>query len=108
MRSAAVILFIAVVASVALYCAQRKTIAKGSSLAATLVESNPTVKTMTCDDNVPIHQSGATFACRAEFKNGETADYRFAMNRDGNITVIDQGPAQAAPRIKKTSDPWGD
>lgn len=108
MRSLGVLVFIALVAAVALYCAQRKTVARGSALAATLVESNPTLRAMTCDDDVPIGRSGATFACRAEFKNGDVADYTFAMNREGNITVVDHGPTQSTPRIKKTSDPWGD
>lgn len=108
MRSAAAIVFIALIAAVALYCAQRKTVARGTSLAATLVESNPAVESMTCDDHIPIGVAGARFACRATFKNGDVADYTFAMNRDGAITVVDHGPTQSAPRIEKTSDPWGD
>ncbi|NVB85321.1 MAG: hypothetical protein HOV81_43560 [Kofleriaceae bacterium] len=108
MRSAAAIVFIALIAAVALYCAQRKTVARGASLAATLVESNPSLQSMTCDDHVPIGVNGAKFACRAEFKNGDVAEYTFAMNRDGDITVVDHGPTRSVPRIKKTSDPWGD
>jgi hypothetical protein len=107
-RSAAVVVFIALVASVALYCAQRKTVAKGSALADTLIQSNPNLKTLSCDDSVPIGLAGARFACRAEFKNGDVADYSFAMNREGSITVVDHGPTQSAPPIKKTSDPWGE
>jgi hypothetical protein len=107
-RSALVIVFIALVASVALFCAQRKTVAKGSALANTLMESNPMLRAMTCDDHIPIGQDGARFACRAEFKNGVIAGYTFAMNREGSITVVDHGPTEAAPPIKKTSDPWGD
>ena len=103
MRSVGVIVFIALVAAAAVYCAQRKTVARGAALAATLVESNQTLKAMTCDDHVPIDKSGAKFACRAEFKNGDVADYTFAMDREGNIRVVD-----SPPRIKKTSDPWAD
>lgn len=108
MRNAAVIVFIALVASVALFCAQRKTVAKGSALATTLLQSNPMLSGMTCDDNVPIDHDGARFSCKAQFKNGDVADYSFSMNREGSITVVDHGPTESAPRIKKTSDPWGE
>lgn len=108
MRSAAVIVFIALVAAAAVYCARRKTVARGSALAATLLEANPTLRAMSCDNHVPIDRDGAKFACRAEFKNGDFAVYTFAMNREGNITTLDHGPTRSPPRIKKTSDPWGD
>jgi hypothetical protein len=107
-RSAAVIVFIAIVASVAVYCAQRPTVARGEALAATLIEANPMLKSMQCDDKVPIGMDGATFGCHAEFKNGDAVDYKFEMNREGNIKAVDHGETTSKPRIKKTSDPWGD
>ena len=107
-RSAAVIVFIAIVAAVALFCAQKRTVARGSALASTLMEVTPALKAMKCDDEVPIRRDGARFACRAEFKNGDVVDYQFAMSREGTIKVVDHGPTQATPRIKKTADPWGD
>lgn len=108
MRSAAVIVFIALVAAVALYCAQRPTIARGSVLAADLVEANPLLLALDCDPEVPIGLRGATFQCRAHFKNGDEVDYTFGIDREGRINVVDRGEARSVPRIKKTSDPWGD
>jgi hypothetical protein len=100
--------FVAVVAAVALYCAQRRTVARGDAIAAELVEMNPLLRAMDCDREVPIGMKGATFACKAHFKNGDSVEYTLAMDRAGQIRVIEHGMATSAPRIKKTSDPWGD
>jgi hypothetical protein len=52
---------------------------------------------------------GATFKCKVEWKNGNIEDYKFKMNREGSITALDHGPTTPSePKIKKTSDPWGD
>lgn len=101
-------MFITLVAAVALYCAQLRTVARGKALAASLMEVTPTLKALTCDDKVPIDVDGAKFGCHAEFKNGDVVDYQFAMSREGTIKVVDHGPTQSVPRIKKSSDPWGD
>lgn len=108
MKSLAVIVFIAAVAAVALFCAQQRTVARGQALGASLLETNPMLKSMSCDDAVPIGMDGATFGCKVEFKNGDRVDYKFKMNREGSIVAIDHGPTSAEPKIKKTSDPWGD
>src|SRR3954452_23929499 len=76
-KSLAVIVFIAAIAGVALFCAQKRTVARGEALGASLIESNPNLKTMHCDDAVPIGKDGATFACKVEFKNGDLVDYKF-------------------------------
>jgi len=56
-----------------------------------------------------IGMDGATFGCKVLFKNGDVVDYKFKMNREGDIVAIDHGPAATSePKIKKTSDPWGD
>ncbi len=107
-RNVAVLLFIAAIGSAALYCAQRKTIAHGDVLAAELVQANPLLQRLDCDKEVPIGLHGAEFACKAFFKNGDEADYKFALDRAGRINVVDQGTTRSTPRIKKTSDPWGD
>ena len=108
MRSAAVIVFIAIVGATGIYFANRPTVARGSVLAADLVQSNPLVRVLECDEAVPIGLSGGRFKCHAEFKNGDTQGFTFAIDRNGQITVVEQGEATSAPRIKKTSDPWGD
>jgi hypothetical protein len=105
-RRVAVILFIAVAGAAALYCAQRPTVARGSVLAAGLVSSNPGLERLDCDEKVPIGVAGATFRCKAFFKDGAEADYTFGLDRDGRINVVDRD--ETKPRIKKTSDPWGD
>jgi hypothetical protein len=103
-----VIVFITLVAVVAVYCAQRRTVARGAAIAAELVEMNPLLGSMDCDREVPIGMTGATFACKAHFKNGDEVDYTLAMDRNGQIRVVEHGATKSAPRIKKTTDPWGD
>jgi hypothetical protein len=100
--------FIALVAAVAVYCAQRPTVARGDVLAADLVRANPLLRGLDCDKRVPIGHAGATFRCTAMFKNGDQQEYMFKINREGVIDVVERGNARSAPRIKKTSDPWGD
>jgi len=99
-RTVATIVFIMAVAAAALYCAQRKTVARGDVLAAMLVQSSPRLERLECPREVPIGVQGATFECKAFFKNGEVADYTFALDREGRIAT------QSTPRIQKTSDPW--
>lgn len=107
-RSIAVIAFIAAAAAAALYCAQRPTVARGSVLAGQLVESNPLLDRLDCDAEVPITVSGATFDCKAFFKNGDQVDYTFGLDRNGRFSVVEWGATRPLPRIKKTDDPWGD
>jgi hypothetical protein len=100
--------FIALVAAVALFCAQKTTVARGDAIAAELLESNPLLSGMECDRDVPLGLSGATFGCKAHFKNGNEVDYTLAMDRAGQIRVVEHGETRSAPQIKKTTDPWGD
>jgi hypothetical protein len=104
LRSVGVIVFIAIVAATGVYFAQRPTVARGHVLAAELVKSNPGVKSLECDERIPIGMTGATFTCRLEMKNGEAGHVKFAMDRHGSMTVVDQH----VPKVKKTSDPWGE
>lgn len=84
LRSLAILLFIGGVGAAALYAAQRKTIARGSVLAADLVEANKaTVRAMECDDHVEVGIDGAKFSCRAEFKNGLVERLELTMDRAG-------------------------
>jgi hypothetical protein len=108
LRSLAVLVFIAIVAATAIYLAQRPTLARGHVLAADLVKSNPLVKGLECDKHVPIGMAGGKFNCEAEFKNGDRARFVFAIDRHGLISVVEQGERTTVPKIKKTSDPWGD
>ena len=104
LRSLAVLAFIAVVAAGALYAAQRKTLARGSVLAADIVAANPaTLRAMQCDDHVEIGVSGAAFSCRAEFKNGLVEQVRFTMDSEGDIHPDTSTPAESHER---SADPW--
>lgn len=97
LRSLAVLAFIGLVAAGALYAAQRKTIARGSVLAADIVAANPTtLRAMECEDGVEIGMNGAKFSCRAEFKNGLVEQLELTMDRAGVIH----------PREGQSSDPW--
>ena len=105
LRSLGVITFITIVGATGIYFAQRPTVARGDVIAAELVKSNESVKAMTCDQDIPIGMSGATFYCGVEFKSGEMIRLKFAYDREGRIT---QTQDTDQPRVKKTSDPWGD
>jgi hypothetical protein len=86
LRSLAVLAFIGLVAAGALWAAQKKTVARGSVLAADIIAANQaTVKAMTCDDNVEIGVEGAHFWCRAEFKNGLVERIELTMDRSGTF-----------------------
>lgn len=101
-RSLAVIAFIALVAAIGVYFAQRPTIARGDVIAADLVQSNPTVHSIECDDEIPIGHAGATFSCKVEMKSGETGHLKFTMDREGIITGVQE------TKIRKSGDPWAD
>ena|SRR5687767_10916628 len=108
LRNVGVVSFIGICAAAGIYFGQRDTVARGDVMAADLVATNPLVKSLDCDKDIPIGLAGASFQCHAEFKNGDQQSFRFAMDRAGAITVVDAGEKTSVPRIKKTSDPWGD
>ena len=101
LRSLAVIAFIAIVAAIGIYFAQRPTIARGSVVAADLAQTNPGVRSLECDDEIPIRHTGATFTCKVEMKTGETGHLTFTMDRAGSITGV-----QETTKIRKSGDPW--
>jgi hypothetical protein len=110
-RSFAVLAFIALVALIAGYAAQRHTVARGEVMAADLLASNKGVLTgLSCDPEIPIGVDGAQFWCDAVFTRGGTRRLHFQLARTGQIKQIgedlheDTG-APPAVRIDK-SDPW--
>ncbi|HUS28246.1 MAG TPA: hypothetical protein VMZ53_07050 [Kofleriaceae bacterium] len=108
MRSTAVIVFIGIVGAIAGFCAQKRTVARGDALATELMESNKLIQSMKCDDHVPIGVDGANFGCKVSFKNGDVADYKFKIDREGSIIATDHGETTRKPHEKKTDDAWGD
>ena len=57
---------------------------------------------------VPIGFDGAKFGCKVRFKNGDVADYKFKMDREGSIIATDHGDTTSEPHEKKTDDAWGE
>ena len=108
MRSLAVFLFIAAIGGAAAFCAMKKTVARGDALAAELMDTNKLIKSMSCDDKVPIGIDGAKFGCKVTFKDGDTADYKFKIDREGSIIATDHGDTTSQPHEKTTDDPWGE
>ena len=108
MRSLSVFLFVAAIGAVAAFCATKKTVARGDALAAELMDTNALIKSMECDKEVPIGVDGAKFGCKVTFKDGDTADYKFKLDREGSIIATDHGDTTSHPHEKKTDDPWGE
>lgn len=104
LRSLAILAFIGLVGAGALYAAQRKTYARGSVLAADIVAANPTtLRAMECEDGVEIGVDGASFSCRAEFKNGLVEQIDLTMDRAGAIHPRESQPTTP---LEHSSDPW--
>ncbi|CAN5201637.1 hypothetical protein BH11MYX1_BH11MYX1_46120 [soil metagenome] len=111
MRTLAVLVFITIVGSVAIYASQRKTVAHGEVIATDLMKVNAkTLASLDCDPAVPVGVDGATFWCNAVFKRGGHKRLHFQMARTGAVKQIgeDRLPQAAtvpAERIEK-ADPW--
>jgi hypothetical protein len=97
-RTVAVIVFIAAIAVVAIYCAQRRTVARGAVIAEQLRKANRAVAEIECQPTIPIGVDGARFPCRATLRNGDRKTMVFQLDRDGNIKVVDPGKTDYAPR----------
>jgi hypothetical protein len=93
-RTLAAVAFIAAVAAVAVYCAQRQTVASGAFIADQLVDANPLLERLECDKAIPIRVDGATFDCRGYFKNGSKADYTFKLDRDMSFSKVNERPVR--------------
>ena len=109
MRSFAVLAFIAIVATAAIYVAQRPTVAHGDVIAAELLKSNERVlKGLDCDAQVPIEVDGATFWCTADFRLGAHKRLKFTLDRGGRIKQVGEEavPGAEAPQPIDKSDPW--
>jgi hypothetical protein len=88
-RVLAIIGFIVVVASAAIYAALRPTVAHGDVLAADLLKANSGVlSSLECDRDVPIGLDGASFWCDAVFIKGPPRRLHFSIARTGAIKQI--------------------
>jgi hypothetical protein len=117
-RTVAALAFIAAVGGGAVYLSQKKTVMKGTVVAADLlVQLKPHgITDVTCDDAV-ANPKGALFICRVAATDGSRATFEISMNRDGNYeppkqlgdSSYDRGPDEAPPRERKqdpSADPW--
>lgn len=88
LRSLGVVVFIAIVGATGALLANKPTVARGHVIAAELMRSKPAgVKSLQCDDHIPVGMAGAVFSCRVELHTGETGDFSFVMDRNGTITA---------------------
>jgi hypothetical protein len=100
MRSLLVIVFVGAVAAGAGVLAKRPTIARGDVIAADLLAKNPaTLRTITCDPEVPIGIDGASFACVAELASGVTRRLDLTLDRGGVVHEVGESAITQ-------SDPW--
>lgn len=112
MRSALVVLFVCAAAGVAGYVGQRPTVARGSVLAASLLQANAkALRAITCDDQVPLGIDGATFACTVVGKDGAGERDEFHIDRAGMIrrvgTATEHTPGhEHHTHAKQSTDPW--
>jgi hypothetical protein len=117
MRTLAALAFIAGVAALAAYLAQRPTVADGEVMAADLLEQlrERSITAVTCDREIPIGPRGAVFECTATASDGSTARIEYTMGRDGALAgkILDAAgplPPPSQPpsrtRIPPSGDPW--
>ena len=123
MRSLAVVVFVAVVATAAGYAAHHTTVARGEVMAADLLKSNAGVLSgMSCDPEIPIGVDGAQFWCDVVFMRGGTRRLHFELARTGQIKQIGEDPrkdtgsppamrparstAEGDAKVNIKSDPW--
>ncbi len=110
MRTLATLVFIAVCGAAAVHLFQRPTVAAGPVMAADLLGQLRArgITQVTCDDRIPIGVAGATFHCRVAATDGSTAQIRYRMGRDGQLSgEVVEGTGATAGRVPASSDPWG-
>ena len=105
------IAFVAVVAAVAIYCAQRPTVASGRAIAEMMIDQNRAHgwREMTCDDAIPIDVHGAKFTCDLALDDGDRARFEVEIDHAGNWktkVLSSSGPQHR--HVPASGDPWGD
>jgi hypothetical protein len=111
-RSLLVVVFVCIAAGIVGFVAQQPTVARGSVLAAGLLQANgKLVRSITCDDEVLIGLDGATFRCMVVGKEGGAERDEFHLDRSGMIrrlgTATNQTPGhEHHAHAKEPVDPW--
>jgi len=104
--------FIAGVATLAIFLARRPTVADGRVMEAEFLGllRSQGVTGVACDPKIPIGHHGAAFACTATLRGGATQRLDCSMDRDGKLMANPAAPprpARPAPsRIPASDDPW--
>jgi len=95
-RTLLAVLFVAAMAGVAGYLAQRPTIARGEVFAARMLENlqGKHVARVTCDDAIPIEHAGAVFRCEVAAEDGEAGLIEVTVDRTGStdVKILDRTP----------------
>lgn len=115
-RTLAALGFIAAVGAGAVFIAQKKTVIRGSVMAADLLVQlkDRGITEVTCDDST-VDNHGAVFICRVAASDGSRATIEYTMNREGAIngkqlgdSSYDKGPDADAPPRERDRDPNAD
>ena len=100
-RTVLAVLFVAVMAGVAVYLARRPTIARGEVFAARMLDNlqGKHVARVTCDDAIPIDHHGAVFHCEIAADDGEAGRIEVTLDRAGSadVKILDQAPGSRHP-----------
>jgi len=88
MRTALGMAFVAAIAAMAIYLAQRPTIASGKAIAARMTESlkGKHIASVVCDE-APIDHYGAVTHCAIAADTGETGQLEVTIDRGGETAV---------------------
>jgi uncharacterized protein DUF4333 len=86
MQTLLTLLFVAAVGAAGAYVATRPTVMDGNVLAADMQKQleGKGVKRVECDRSIPITKDGATFNCTNYGADGESAQIRYTMDRNGS------------------------
>jgi hypothetical protein len=108
-RTFAALVFIAGVATLAIFLAQRPTVADGRVIEADLLAQlrDHGVVGLACDPRIPIGKRGAVFACTATLDDGAVQHVEYTMDRAGGLTArVTSSMGATQRRIPSSSDPW--
>ena len=88
-RSFAAIVFIAAAAAAGIYVGTKKTVIRGEVMAANMLEQvkGKGVTKITCDEQIPVTNTGAVFTCHFHGNDGSTARFEYTMNRAGALSA---------------------
>jgi hypothetical protein len=96
-------------AAIAIYCARKPTVARGSVIAADLLDQlhSRGWKELTCDDEIPIKIDGATFYCNLVLSDGDRAYLKVMLDPEGRYSFDPiRTSAPEHGHVPPKADPW--